>query len=300
MLERRYLIDPGAHMLRILDPKTGTVHELRSCYAKNNPALVAQDAFAAFWKDKSGQLLYPFRQSRMICDAHPVFSALMETIPPGRFLFQPGGVVVGFADPEPLQKERFEALGKAAGLAWVRFGAPLNIPPKGECLLIHAGASQTIFALCAGGKPISVKISAHAGIEMDRAIAAMIGRDHHALVFAEDARELKEAASRAFAKGRNPLLSCTVLDNRQGFVRLEMPAMEIWPCIEETEKRIAADARAFLASIGLESMESVLAKPVRLSGGLAQCFGLKETLENALQTEIVIPENPGQALLRAA
>lgn len=298
MLEKQYVIDPGSHELRIYDPKTRTIARLRSCYLKNSPKLTGDRALEGYWEQQGSDLVYPFRQGVIINDPKPLFDPLFAQMPAGRFMFQPGSLLCCAIIPEPAMQRRYVQLLRPYGLAYTRFEQPVCPGRKNLYVHIHAGASQTIISLVDGQKTVRSLLCTHAGIEIDRAIAALIGRRYRSMISAEDARALKEASSRAFAGQRNPKLSCTVLDQKQGYVRLTIPAFELWPCLEETEKRIASSVRTFLASLGLDTLEKALESPVLLTGGLAECFGLKETLEKELCASVEIPENPADVWIR--
>lgn len=298
MLEKQYIIDAGSHFFRVYDPKTRKIMKLRSCYLKSNPSKTGQDALEAFWETSGSDLIYPMRQGKITADPRPLCDSLFALMPADRFMFQPGAILACSSIPDAAMQNQFALMAKQQRLAYLRFEQPV-MPKKREMYLhIHAGASQTIYSLIDNRQVQKSKSCKEAGLQIDRAIAAMIGRRYKSMLSSEDACALKEAASAAFWQNRNPNLCCTAFEQKQGYVRLCFPADQIWPAIEETEKRIASAVRSFLASLGLETMEKALENPIVLTGGLACCYGLKQILENELCCSVIVPENPDEVWIR--
>lgn len=296
MFESSYLIDPGAHTLRIYDPKTRTVHALRSCRLFNRPQVTGDEAIRASW-DESDHLVYPFGRERITADPASLLQSLFSRIPAERYLLIPDAAVLSFSMPSPDLEDAWSRLLHLFKIARIRM-VPAFVPEDGEPFFhIHAGASLVHFVMGKEGEVLDWQPVKLAGNEIDKAIATEIARVFQALISQEDACALKEVLSRALCEGRNPVLSVTGLSSHNEYVKIRFRAADLWGCMEPILKELARQASEFVCRKGPELMEQVLSRPVLVSGGLAPCFGLVPLLKRSLHARIQIAENPETWLL---
>ncbi len=296
MFESSYLIDPGAHTLRIYDPKSKKVHSLRSCRLFNRPGITGDEAIKASW-DESDHLVYPFSQEKIKADPAPLLQSLFATIPAERYLLIPDAAVLSFSLPGEELEEAWNRLLHPYKIARIRM-IPAFAPEDGSPFFhIHAGASQVHFVMGKDKEVIDWMPISEAGNEMDKAIAREIARVFQVLISQEDACALKEAVSNALSQSRNPVLSVTGLSSHNEYVKIRFRAADLWGCMEPVLLEIARQAAAFVCRKGPELMEQVLTQPVLVSGGLAPCYGLIPLLRRSLHASLQIVPNPQTWLL---
>lgn len=298
MRPRCYLIDPGSRWLRLMDPKTGEIHQIRTCQMQKNPAVFAEAALQSAWEIQDDQLICPLVNGHPQTSIQPMLEALFAKAPTDRFWFVSRAMVLQTHPVHSKEASRWNRELLLQGIGQTRSIVPFPVLAKGPLFHIHAGAAHTLLSMSFGSKLIAFDSLDLAGDAIDQAIARHIARAYRVLVNLEDACALKEAASSAFAQGKNPTLSVTGLDQRTGFVRLSFPADFLWPPMEKTLSSIASACASFVCSRGAQTMERMLEQPVLLSGGLAHCYGLAQMLEQTLKTTIEIAPEPEHFLDR--
>lgn len=299
ILEKTYWIDPGSYSLKILDPKDKTIHSIRSVCLQKQPEICGQDAFDAYLKDSRCRLLYPLDPEVHHKSAVSLFSKLMEEIPASRFLVKPKAVL--FKDSGmPLDESLWKEAALKAGFSSLKIVDPLTPSDKSTYLQVHAGEHRTILQLCSNKKVLVRRDLDLAGITIDRAIAHWVAQNFNAMLFLEDARALRTAASDNFYQKKNPMLQVCVVDRHMEYTTASMKASSLWELMRKVEIEIAKAAAGLVCACGPDVMEQALKNPVRLSGGLANCCGLKEILQSQLSDVVYVPEQPETVFFRSA
>ncbi len=301
MKKKNCILDPGSWNFRFYSPNGKPVERLRTCYIeKDHQKITGQKAIEAYWSESGREIRYPWISGRAHMNIAPVFNDLMKQAKAEQMTVKPPLNIVLPQDADEKDRELLRNLGVEAGFRRITFSTTMELLGKELHLVIHAGHSATEIGVCRNRKPIIYKKIYYGASQMDDAIMDYVASKYKALLFTEDASALRIAASRAFREGRNPILSCTVLDQTGQYVRISFPAFELWPAIDSVESQIVLWARSLVAEKGVNMMERILRKPVLLSGGLADCFGLKEKLEAGLHCKVIVNEYGEDALIEAA
>lgn len=299
MFENNYLIDPGTHSLRLYDPKTHQVLSIRACRLCHTPNVIGEDALKASWGTHE-HLIYPFYQEKIKADPAPLLQSLFLQAPTDRYLMAPNVSILSFQQPEVEQERTWTRLLHPYRISKVRM-IPAFAPSTPQAFLhIHAGASLTHFILGNHNEVLAYQAIPQGGHMIDVAISNEVARVCKVLISIEDACALKEAASMALSEARDPVLCLTGLNQHNEYVQLKFRASDIWenlikPVLKETSNK----AKAFLNKFSPTFQEEVLKHPVRLTGGLANCYGLFSVLSTTLQAQIQVPDHPETWILQA-
>lgn len=298
MMERKVILDPGAYSFKMLDIRSRHAYEIRSCmYRHKGEQIYGVQALQAYWEKGKSRILYPFSQGKTLLDIRGILRQLAESSGLLRRLLKPRALVILPQDILEEEKSSWISACTNVGFRKVDFVSTMDLLAVENGLVIHAGHSCTEMAVYHHSSQIAYQKLMFAGMQMDEKIVDRIAGEYKALVFNEDAAELRMRSSEAFQQKRNPRLSCTVLDYTSHYVRLEIPALQLWPAMEEVLMQIVYWARDLVAQHGAAVMETVLSSPIRISGGLAGCYGLRQMLEEQLGAAVEVAENPSYALL---
>lgn len=290
MFERWYAIDPGANSIRILDKTKENIVSIRSCVAYKNGEIVAfsNDAFEyVYHRDSSIKVKYPIQEGKLISDAFPLIEDALNELGLPKRIYKPCLVICLPKRNKEVEDQWFNCLHTLGIKRFEFISVPELMNEKGVCFYIHAGHSYTLIGLSLNGKPIMEKKISFAGYQMDELISQMALKKTHCFISDEDARVLKEAASSNLFKNKNAKLSCFGMNKYRQYEKVEVSSMDVWSCIENIEKQIVLWTKQCLSSLSLETQEKVMEKGIYLSGGLANCFGLKQYLEYELHCPII-------------
>ena len=299
MFENNYLIDPGTYSLRLYDPKTHQVLSIRACRLCHSPSVIGEDALKASWGTHE-HLIYPFYREKIKADPTPLLKSLFSKAPTERYLMAPNVSILSFQQPEMEQEKKWSRLLLPYHISKVRMIPAFAPNSPTPFLHIHAGASLTHFILGNHNEVVAYQAIPQGGHMIDVAISNEVARVCKVLISSEDACALKEAASNALSQERDPVLCLTGLNQRNEYVQLKLRASDIWenlikPVLEET----ATKAKAFLSKFSPHFQAEVLNYPIRLTGGMANCYGLLSLLEDTLQAQIQVPADPETWILNA-
>lgn len=296
MFESSYLIDPGAHMLRLYDPKSREILSMRSCRLSKQPQIIGNDALQAAW-EKGDHLTYPFNKEKITADPTTLLKSFFVQVPPDRYLLVPGASILAFKNPDEKTQDDWKQYLKIVSLAKVRMIPAFEPDDNAPFFHIHAGASLVHFVTGSDHQVLDYQAFDLGGLAMDNAISKEITRVFQVLISSEDACALKEAVSRALSENRNPVLSVVGLNRRNEYVQIRFRAADLWGCMEPVILEIARQAASFVCRKGPELMEQVLASGVQLSGGFAQCYNFVPLLERSLHCRITLCEDPENWLI---
>lgn len=299
MFENNYLIDPGTYSLRLYDPKTHQVLSIRACRLCHAPSVIGEEALKASWGTHE-HLIYPFYREKIKADPAPLLKSLFSKAPTERYLMAPNVSILSFQQPEVEQEKKWSRLLLPYRISKVRM-VPAFAPSSPQPFLhIHSGASLTHFILGNHNEVLAYQAIPQGGHMIDVAISNEVTRMCKVLISTEDACALKEAASSALSEERDPVLCLTGLNQRNEYVQLKFRASDLWKSlIEPVLEEVATKAKTFLSKFSPTLQAEVLNYPVRLTGGMANCYGLFSVLESALQAEVQVPDNPETWILNA-
>ncbi|WP_303973333.1 rod shape-determining protein, partial [Faecalicoccus pleomorphus] len=115
----------------------------------------------------------------------------------------------------------------------------------------------------------------------------------------EDAGALKEAASNALWENKNVTLQCSAVNQYNQWTQIQLRTLDIWPCMMNVINQIVLWAKQCLQQVDVDMKEKIYQNGILLSGGLANCFGLRQTLEEELNQKVICSEHPEMDLMEA-
>lgn len=301
ILRKNCILDPGAYTFRIYNPKTNEITRIRSAFCKaGNRQLCGTEAIEASISGEGGELRFPWSQGKAFMDIEPLFERLMKESKADQYDVKPSLQIIAESGMDEKEKSRLQRMAVNAGFRKISFVNTMELISRDFSLCIHAGHSCTEIGVYRGRKPVLYKKIIYGAQQMDEAIMDFIGSRYRALVFAEDAAALRMAASKAFSENRNPILSCTALDQSGQYVRISFPAYELWPVMKSVLDQIVLWVKSLIAQKGPDLMDRILRHPVILSGGLSECFGLRQMLEEQLHAPVTVLDGGEDSLILAA
>ncbi len=301
LFKKTCVFDPGSCSFRLYDPESRQTCSLRSCLAvQDQKVLCSEEAIRASMSDPFLRLRYPYSQGQALMDIFPLFDRLVSETRQKTGTPASSILIVHAEDASESEKMKLQNLAIDAGFRKISFASTMDVLSRDFSLVIHAGHSCTEIGVRHGRKNLIYKKIIYGAQQMDEAIMDLIASKYRALLFAEDAAALRRAASNAFWENRNPILSCTVLDQSNQYVRISFPAIDLWPAMQSVLDQIVLWVKTLIARNGPDLMERILRRPILLSGGLSECFGLSQLLEQELHKKITIVPGGEECLIRAA
>lgn len=295
MFERWFLLDAGAYEIRLHDCAKHTDARTRNVVAfrNNQPVCYGQDAIACIYSDPRVQIRYPIQDQNIESSITSVLQNGLRVLEADQSLLKP---CIWMAIPDWYSEEmkiRWQHILLDTGIKKSRFVSNMELLQVQEaCLVIHAGHSYTEMGVYVNGTCRSYKKIFFAGSRVDEEIKRIVATRTNCLISNEDARALKEAASDAFHQHKNVQLSCMALDRYQHLGQISIRAWDLWPGMEMVEQQIVLWAKQCFKEQPLQMKEAILKTGIRLSGGLAHCFGLVPLLEQAFQCPVLHTNTP--------
>ena len=299
MFTKLYALDPGSYAFRLNDIYGEKWTECRSCYGVYEGEIeeIGESALSYEHMDHKHRLQYVMQGKDILQDPTPLLKKMMEELRPQTHLFRPSFVV---ALPKNADKNQWKKVLQDLGARQVRFVSSLDVLSKEEYNFeIHVGHSLCHMALYAKGVLQFHKTFPIAGRKMDEAIQEKIGQLKNCLISIEDANQLKRGVSDILWQNKNATFTCWGMNRYQKYEKIEVKAFDLWPCMEEVERTIAQEAWACFQEMGMLTRQKVCRNHVRLSGGMAACFGMSQMLESELYCPIICNEEPTYDIISA-
>ena len=299
MFTKLYALDPGSYAFRLYDIYGEKWTECRSCYGTYEGEIEEMGTPALQYEhmDYKHRLRYILQNETILQDPRPLLKKMIEELRPQTHLFRPSFIV---ALPKGANKEEWKKILTDLGAKQVRFVSALDVLPKDEYNFeIHVGHSVCHMALYSNGILQFHKTIPMAGRKMDEAIQEKVGQMKNCFISIEDANQLKQAASDILWQNKNATLTCWGMNRYQKYEKVEIKVFDLWPCMEEVERKIAQEAWACFQDMGMITRQKVCRNHVRLSGGMASCYGLSQMLESELYCPIICNEHPTYDIISA-
>ncbi len=294
MLEHWYTVDAGAHSIRFFDNVGNKQSCVRSITAIRDGKVVASGKKARdMIYDTSVQIRYPINHEQILSNITPLVKRGLRQLKSSRNFLHPSVYMCVPTEMEESTKDQWTEYFLNAGVKTVKFVSLMEILQTEEpTMIIHAGHSYTEIGIYAHGQEYSHKTIFYGGRQMDENIQQYFYNKYRCTVTLEDACALKEAASSAFFKNKNVGLQVNAFDARGTFGQLPLKAMDIWPSIQSVCDQITLWAKQAMEQIDVNMKEEIHRNGILLSGGLANCFGLRQTLEYALNDPVIVSDAP--------
>lgn len=301
MFDHWYALDLGGHTCRFYDFIEEKDLVLRSCVAWRDKRVVAlgEKALPYVYQDqRKVSVKYPLDHNRFLSNISPLVKEGMEKVKSPNALFRPRALVVVPTETDEDQLLHWQASLNEAGLAKIDFMTVMDALQTIEpTMIIHSGHTYTEIGVYAHEERIVLKTLFFAGRHVDELIQKKVAELTNCLITAEDALALKEAASKALWKGKNMRLSCHATNYRNEFVEIQIHAMDLWSCMQSVIDQITLWAKQCMESVRVEMKEMIHQNGILLSGGFANCFGLRQTLEQELNHPVICTEHPENDLI---
>lgn len=289
-------LDPGSEYLRFYDLSNHKEVIIKNCIVSKDdkPLAVGKETAAYIYQNKKDiQIQYPIKQNRIINDVTPLIKQGLKSLDVSQNVFKPCVVVCVHDEVDKKQKQKWQQQLVSCKVRKVEFVTSMSLLQKEEaCFIIHAGHSYTELGIYAHGNEFAHKIIYFGGMGMDEKIKTIIAQKQNCLISNEDAMALKEAVSNAFKENKNPLLECMAMDRYGKLVKIQVRATDIWVALEEEIKQIVLWAKHCYMNMGNEMKQRLMNNGILLSGGLANCFGLKEALKHEFDCPIICTIKP--------
>lgn len=302
MFTKWYALDAGAYMFRLYDIHGEKWNECRSCYGikEGNIEEIGISALPFEHMDYKHKVQYVMEKGKIKQDPTPILSKMIEELRPQTHLFRPSFVVSLPMNAQEADKLQWKKVLMTLGAKQVRFIPCLQVLDKDVYNFeIHVGHSLCQIALYENGTLRFQKAISLAGKRMDEVIQEKVGKMYNCLISLEDANAIKKAISDVLWQNKNGTISCWGMNRYQKYEKIEVRAFDVWPCMEEVEKQIAQEVWQCFQQMGMITRQKVCRNHVRLSGGMASCFGLRQMLEKELYCPIICTQAPSYDIISA-
>ena len=295
MFERWYALDPGAFEMRLYDYSKEKTISLRSCTAYKGNSLLAlsNDSLEyVYHQSPNIQVKYPIIQGKIQSDVTSLIAYGLKELGDINRFYRPCLLICLPQRNHPIENEWIVRLSET-NIKKIEFISIADILDNEKFLFyIHAGHSYTQIGFLSKGNEIFIKDIPFSGQQMDEMVQRIVTEKTQCLISNEDARMLKEAASKHLINKQNAKLSCFGMNRYQQYIKIEVMARDLWPALESVEKQIVLWTKHCLSQLSLEYQEQIVDHGIQLSGGLANCFGLKQYLEHEMHTSVICTNHP--------
>ncbi|MCF0105166.1 MAG: rod shape-determining protein [Holdemanella sp.] len=300
MFEKWYALDPGSYELRLYDYQNDEIVTYRSCIAYKGYEIVglAKDALEyVYHQNKSTQVKYPMDKGYIKSDVFPLLNKCLKDVSAPKTFYK-ACLRIYLTEDTPAIRKKWLSQIQDTIVKRVDFVSEKDLL-KSDAIrfCIHAGHSYTRIMLMMNGKSLFDQKIDFAGQQIDEMIQSVVTRKTQCLISSEDAKNLKEAASRTLKQNKNARLSCFAMNRYQQYQKIEVSAMDIWPCMEQTHQQILLWTKYCFDKMTLEMKEKVMVEGIYLTGGLADCFGLRQYLEYELKCPVHCDEKPALVMI---
>lgn len=176
-------------------------------------------------------------------------------------------------------------------------GLPIQ-EPRGSMILDIGGGTSEVAVLSLGGIVVTNSLRA-AGKDMDNAIVAMLRQRYALLIGETTAEEVKIAIGSALPLDKELEMAVKGRDLADGLPKADMvTSVEVREALEPIVLRIEDMVKVALEQTPPELAKDIVDQGILLSGGVSQLRGLAERLSRALNTPVVVAEDPLFAVAR--
>lgn len=297
MFEHWYAMDLGGTNCRFYDfVKEDLVSFPASIATKGDQILaIGSEAFSYAYTDT---IKYPVDHSRLIASITPLVKAGLEQLNASHSLLHPSALVVVPTDATDDQLDIWQTQILAAGIQKISFLSVMDaLQTEEPTLIIHAGHTYTEIGIYAHQEQFTHQTIYFAGKQVEENIIDLIQKKYGCIITIEDAHALKEAASNALWKGKNARLRCNARNAQGQYGIVEVRALDLWPCMKDVIDQIMLWTKQCLEKVSVDLKENIQKNGILLSGGMAKCFGLRQTLEQALNYPVIVTDTPDLDLI---
>lgn len=276
-----YSLDPGADECVLRGPKeTAKIRSLAGEDAAGQLWL-GEDAMKRLYEEpRTFKVWHPFDNERPGRESARLIHLLLQEAGAFDRLMSPCLEIRTRLDITEGEKEAWKKTGLEAGARKVRFVPRLQA--RGTELVIETGYADTEIGLCVGDRLVSSRLILFGGRSMDEAVQELVVRSSRCLLHLEDARALRIAASEAMWHGKNPGLEVSGMNRYGQYETVRIKAAALWPAMKSTIDQIVSWTGTVLEGASMETRERFMKEGLVLKGTLSGCFGLPQSLVEAL------------------
>ena len=300
MFTKWYALDAGAYSTRLYDINSEQWRECRSCYGVHEGSIeqIGNEALTYVHMDHKHQVKYILDAGKIKQDPYELIQKMMKEMLVYTHLFRPAFLVALPMDSEQSDRRKWKESLARLGARQIRFVPTLDVLDQNEySFLIHVGHSLCEMGLYIQGEEIFHKSFPVAGKRMDEAIQEQVGKLNNCLISLEDANALKHAISDILWQNKNGTITCWGMNRYQKYEEIKVRAFDVWPSMEQVEILIVEQAKECFKNMGMLNRQKVCRNHVYLSGGMANCFGLKQMLEEELYCPIICTQAPSYDII---
>lgn len=302
MFENWIGLDAGADTLRFYEYSKSKEILIPNfiVYENSTDTSMAPDDYLSYVynNNRNIQIRYPISQGKFYSTIRPLIKKGLKDLNATSNLFKPSFLVCLPDGTDQKIKQSWQQELVACGIRKVEFVSTMDVLQSQEaCFMIHAGHSYTEIGIYAYQTEFAHKIIHFAGLDMDEEIKLIVAKKTNCLISNEDAKALKKAMSDSFNNQKNAILECNAFDKRGQLVRIQLRASDIWPAVEKVIQQIVLWAKSCYMNMGMDMKQRLMHNGIYLSGGLANCFGLKQALQKEFDCLIICQNNPECAII---
>lgn len=297
MFDHWYAMDFGGTTCRFFDFVKEETVSFPACIATKDDQIVAigKEALSHAYTDT---IKYPFDHGQLYTSITPLVKSGLEQLGASHSLLHPSALVVVPTDATDDQLDVWQTQILAAGIQKISFLNVMDaLQTEEPTMIVHAGHTYTEIGIYAHQQQFTHQTVYFAGKQIEEAIMQDIQKKYGCFITVEDAHALKEAASNALWKGKNARLRCNAKNAQGQYGLIEVRALDLWPCMKGVIDQIMLWSKQCLEKVSVDLKESIHENGILLSGGLARCFGLRQTLEQALNDPVIVTKTPEMDLL---
>ncbi len=165
-------------------------------------------------------------------------------------------------------------------------------------ILDIGGGTSEVAVLSLGGIVVTNSLRA-AGKDMDNAIVAMLRQRYALLIGETTAEEVKIAIGSALPLDKELEMAVKGRDLADGLPKADtVTSVEVREALEPIVLRIEDMVKVALEQTPPELAKDIVDQGILLSGGVSQLRGLAERLSRALNTPVIVAEDPLFAVAR--
>jgi len=303
MFERWYVLEAGASMLRLYDPKEDLLIRFTTCYLEEDGRVIAygNEALQSILHPNiHRRITYPLEDGRILHEVSGLLQNAFQKANVHEHLLKPSLIVYTPFSLGEKEKEKWTEILLNLGIKKVRFVNLIELYEKrgGTHFLIHAGHSLCEMAIFIHGKCQIYKSIPFAGKQVDENIQQAIAHKKNCLISQEEAKRLKEEANISFQRKLPSLLHGIGMDRYQRFVSFSILSSDLWPSVDEVEKQIILWAKSLFDTLSLPAKAQIAQKGIELTGGSANLYSLSSRLQEQLQCPIFCSNDPEYDMLK--
>ncbi|MBT9582420.1 rod shape-determining protein MreC [bacterium] len=256
-------------------------------------------------REPEGVSIFQPMKGGAVHDPHGAKLLLEQALRRGHWGTAPRLLLAIGAHPTALERETWEALGRAVGARHIALtselvasavGAGLDVLRPRCHMVLHIGAGRCEVGIIALGSCLSVRRGEVAGEHVDEAIQEYVRRTYQLLIHRQDAERLKVELCQCSSESELPVSGRHLESGAP--LRVTLRANELWPIVEPFHAQWVHLVRQFLAEIPIAWVDDVQDQGIYLTGGSSLLYGFSQALRQSTGLTVCLPEKPQECTAR--